>query len=383
MGTPLTPLNEVNVMRRTAVIHHQPTPHDTVRSQGILLKTRGGRSRSVSESGGSDYVFTPFGNETDHSLSHSESTDLNREVTQHLERMHEDDGKNDNEMRLGDGMHRKIRSDSMLPSELKKKYKTKIKQIGKHKIINNDNLVANTNANANMNMNMNASDGDVKGVYDGNVTINESKVDDGKSMEMGKMDANDNKKKKNKIKWRRRKNKKEKKKKTTRSVTVDSPSGIIDENREIDNNYFVDKSQQQKQVSLTPNSKSRSRSNGNVLTTPSREYSTSTSADSNPFYNGIHAHSDNEESGDDKPIDLSRPRSLNENDKNASKLLSEDELALKQIQITKFKQSKKQSRSSALFSRFFSKIQTWTDKNRQAFTAYSQILKTAITQQVT
>lgn len=144
VGAPLTPLNEANVVRRSAIMHHTPTPNDRIGSHGMMMnngyaaiKSHGARSRSVSDSVGSDYGFTPYGpgmhNEYEHSLSHSESMpvdqpDLTREVTQHLERVinNNDDNKSNKK-----GMHKKMRSDSMLPSELKKRYKTKIKQIGK------------------------------------------------------------------------------------------------------------------------------------------------------------------------------------------------------------------------------------------------------------
>ena len=62
---------------------------------------------------------------------------------------------------------------------------------------------------------------------------------------------------------------------------------------------------------------------------------------------------------------------------------SEGEIQLQQIQKTSVTQPKKMKNSGGMFSSLFSKFRTWTDKNRQAFTGYSTILKTAIAQQVT
>ena len=355
VGTPLSPLNEANAMRRTAVVYHQPTPNDRVKADGA-------RSRSVSDSVCSDYGFTPFGNEYEASLSHSESIpadgpNLAKEVTMHLERVNDDNvamDKGDDDVLI----RKKVRSDSMLPSELKKRYKTKIKEVGKS-------INSNSN-NDELKMNVQAMELGTMGNLDGS---NKDK---------------DSKKKRRKIgrKWGKRK-----KKDTNKGhggSSVDPSSNIIHENREIDNNYFVDNKTHRKQVSLTPNSKSRSSKSGNVLSTPSREYSTSTSVEYP--YNTIHAFSDGEdpESVDSKSINFRHDiGSDNENEQNGLKIIkSDDEAVLQQIQSTAIKQPKKQTRSGGMFSRLFSKIQTWTDKNRQAFTGYSQILKTAITQQV-
>ena len=342
VNTPLTPLNELTTSkqeRREAIMHHEPTANDRIISTNSLLKTHGARSRSVSDSNCSDYGL--YGAEFEPSLSHSESMpvemapDLTTEVTQHLQRINNDNSNNDNHKHgkalnmetktninnnkndNGRG-HKKIRSDSMLPSELKKRYKTKIKQIGKS--INGDEYKQNNdNNNNNNNNNKNGKKG---------------------------------KKKKLGRKWGRRK------KKNKNNLSDSVPQRVIDENREIDNNYFVNNISHKKQVSLTPNS--------SILSTPSREYSTSTSREDNIY-------------SDDESISLHNNNNNNNNNNNIIK--SDEEAILEEIQSTSVFQPKKHKNSGGMFSRIFNKIQIWTDKNRQAFTSYSQILKTAISQQ--
>ena len=339
----------------------QGIPSNALNGNALRPLTEEMQTQSVSESNGSGSGFDDGdGVEFEASLQSSGESEsmshavgppdddrdqsLQREVCQHLERF------NINE--LAPFKNIKGRTDSLLPAELKQRYNTKLKQIGK-----------------------------IKGNDGGKEVVPSSPaltVSSGTTLGLHK---------KKRRKWHRRDRRKKGKSKGSESVSggggvsmeqlertksAPPPSHrAIDEEHEIDHEYFGDE-----QPLKT------------VLDTPSREQSLS------PNALGIDGSDDAEEDAlnaiDDALSFKNKARSLDEVGMSRGRarrgrhhiIKSADEKTLQEMQAMSVKQPRKPNRSGGMFSRLFSKLQNWTDKNHQAFTSYSQILKTAITQQV-